>query len=219
MFGDASSSSGAPLVARVVVEQCLNTLRSLGEAELRDPQLRLALSALASTAQGLLVGEPPAAQTPRFNKTRVVDEQREEPGLPDEGHQGPQYWRTRVKSTAEKQEKKARLEKREAILRDLRSRVSQFKDDNGEMNLASESGDDDAVSFETFETRRQRASFWPEGSIEWARQLLGIELGMTQTEKRQRYLEMVKVCHPDHNRTVSPDAMQLVNAAWDVISR
>jgi hypothetical protein len=111
------------------------------------------------------------------------------------------------------------LEKREEILRNLRNRVSEFKSEKIEDKEPSRDADAQSAGkrLEKFEMRRQRASFWPQGSVEWARQLLGIELGMDSSEKRQCYLEMVKACHPDHNQAVPPDAIQLVNAAWEIV--
>ncbi|MEY3901308.1 MAG: DnaJ domain [Pseudomonadota bacterium] len=178
---------------------------SLSADDLQDPQIRSGLLAVTETIQSLLQRHTqPVRQTPEE--------------IPDSGEEeevrAPQFWRAKNKSQAEKNEKKARLEKREAILRDLRSRVTQFKNENQDF-------DDDNVRSssvaESFDARLQRAAFWPAGSLEWARQLLGIELGMTAAEKRQRYLDMVKVCHPDQNRAIDPQAIQQINAAWDIV--
>jgi hypothetical protein len=129
-------------------------------------------------------------------------------------------WRSKRKSSQEKEEKRARLEKREEILRNLRNAVSEFKAEKGDELSGSASSAAAKSQFnplDKFEMRRQRASFWPQGSKEWARQLLGVELGMDANEKRQCYLDMVKACHPDHNQNIAPDAIQLVNAAWEVL--
>jgi hypothetical protein len=129
----------------------------------------------------------------------------------------PQFRRARVRSNSEKLERKARLEKREAILKDLRSRVNKFKDELDDVGAHTDQQNDFSLSPETFQARLHKASFWPVGSPEWARQLLGVELGMTDTERRQCYIQMVKFCHPDHNAQLGADAIQQVNAAWEVI--
>lgn len=204
MSHDPSNRPGATSTAQQTVDQCLRMVMALNSSDLRDPQIRTGLSALVETIQNLLSireqpVEPPVAES--------IEE--------DESFARPAgAWRSRVKTNAEKQEKKARLEKREAILRDLRSRVSQFKSDNEDLNFSETESVESYFKSETYEARRQRASFWPDGSQEWARQLLGIELAMSPEEKRQRYLQMVKLCHPDHNQNISTEAIQQVNAAW-----
>jgi hypothetical protein len=228
MLNDASRAQGSASDARQCVEHCLRTLLAVTPSELKSPDLRSALIALQGTLQGLLAKDnSERVQTksaPQDNSP--LDEVQIDSDSADLGdsseareHSQTKHWRARVKTSAEKLEKKARLEKREAILRDLRSRVTQFRDEQvgHDSVTAKEFETSGVVSFETFEMRRHRASFWPEGSADWARQLLGIELGMTQAEKRQRYVEMVRVCHPDQNHSVPPDAIKLVNAAWEVV--
>lgn len=130
------------------------------------------------------------------------------------------YWRTKRKTQTQRDEKKARLAKREELIRQLRTRVSEsLRNDISETSAQGEPSSPpfDSGSADRFSTRLQRASFWPEGSVEWARQLLGIEMSMTESEKRQCYIEMVKLCHPDHNSQVSTDAIQMVNSAWDLL--
>lgn len=130
------------------------------------------------------------------------------------------YWRTKRKTQTQKDEKKARLAKREELIRQLRNRVSEnFKNDSQNTSTAGETSSDNLNSNNAnrFSIRLQRASFWPTGSVEWARQLLGIELGMTEKEKRQCYIEMVKLCHPDHNEQAGADAIQMVNSAWELL--
>jgi len=214
------------------IDQCLRTILNLRAADYQDPQVRSALLAVSTTVNRLLALEIPESAPSKEStqkSTRVEDSTAsiDESDVADASQSSEstfKHWRGRVKSSAEKQEKKARLEKREAILRDLRSRVTQYREEQSDKVQEAEtsapssfSTSASAPSFETFELRKHRASFWPEGSVEWARQLLGIEMGMTHAEKRQRYVEMVRVCHPDHNQSAPPDAIQLVNAAWEVV--
>jgi hypothetical protein len=139
----------------------------------------------------------------------------------DDAFPQDKFWRSKRRTQSEKDEKKARLEKREEILRDLRARVSGFRSEPDEMATpqtppaSRQSGT--KISIEVFNSRIQRASYWKRGTLDWARQLLGVELGMTFAEKRQSYLDMVKVCHPDHNPAAGPDAMQEVNEAWEIL--
>lgn len=196
------SSAGA------AVEQCLRMIMALTPTELRDPQIRLALSAVSSSVQSLL-SQNTIAESEIPTKTSDDEVEREE--------QSPQFRRARVRTNSEKLERKARLEKREAILKDLRSRVNKFKDELDDADAHTGQQQDFSLSPETFQARLHRASFWPAGSTEWARQLLGIELGMTDAERRQCYIQMVKFCHPDHNTQLGGDAIQQVNAAWEVI--
>jgi predicted RNA-binding Zn ribbon-like protein len=227
MLNDASRAQGSAIDARQCVEQCLKSVLTLTPAELRNPELRSALTSLQLTVQKLLavdVSERPEVKSSAQTSARVQEPQDDFDASDfaesaDGREHSAKPWRTRIKSSAEKQEKKARLEKREAILRDLRTRVSQFRDEQAGHETFNENKSESAasMSFETFEMRRHRASFWPEGSSDWARQLLGVELWMSHAEKRQRYVEMVRICHPDHNKSVPPEAIQLVNAAWEVI--
>lgn len=188
------------------VEQCLKMVMTLSANDLNNPQIRSGLSSIITTIQSLLDHSLGTHQ----RKQRADAEKSSRSGA----EQMNPTWRGRVRTAAEKNEKKTRLEKREAILRDLRSRVSQFKSQQNDND-----SEEDNFSFSDFEARQQRASFWPEGSLDWARQLLGIELWMTESEKRQCYLQMVKICHPDQNQSVPTDAIQRVNAAWDIVRK
>jgi hypothetical protein len=182
---------------------------ALKTVDLADPENRVALAAISETINSMLARSAQASS----NKDAVFEEK---PQSAD-SNEGQHFWRARVKSNSEKQQKKARLEQREAILRDLRSRVTRAKEERGDFEIDDSTASSQRSELPNFEMRKQRASYWAEGSVEWARQLLGIELGMTSSEKRQKYLEMVKVCHPDHNQNVSQDAIQLVNAAWEIV--
>ena len=232
MLNDSSRSHGSASDVRQSVEQCLRTVLTLSPSDLRSTDIRSTLANLQQTLQRLLsmdVSERPdkgctpkdsgpahkVRNSPNGADSLQDDEEQEQ----EQQEQQTKPWRMRVKSSAEKIEKKARLEKREAILKDLRSRVSQFRDGQTSEDSIKEPKAESAssVSFGTFEARKHRASFWPEGSADWARQILGIEIWMTQAEKRQRYVEMVRVCHPDQNQSVPADAIQTVNAAWEVI--
>lgn len=232
MSNDAPQGHGNSSDARQAIDQCLRTILNLRASDYQDPQVRSALLALSAAVNRLLAletPEPAQAKESTQKSTRVEDSSTciDESDLADVSEPSEntfKHWRGRMKSSAEKQEKKARLEKREAILRDLRSRVTQYREEQGDKAPESEPAvqssstpSTSTPSFETFEMRRHRASFWPEGSVEWARQLLGIEMWMTHAEKRQRYVEMVRVCHPDQNQSVPSDAIQLVNAAWEVV--
>ncbi|MEY3903688.1 MAG: hypothetical protein RL189_2994 [Pseudomonadota bacterium] len=208
MSDDVFGRSNEHLSARAAVEQCLRMVMALTPAELRDPQIRLALSAISSSVQSLLVQNPVVENEIPTNPS-VDDAEQDEPS--------PQFRRARVRTNSEKLERKARLEKREAILKDLRSRVNKFKDELDDVDAHSGQQQDVSLSLETFQARLQKASFWTVGSPEWARQLLGIELGMTDAERRQCYIQMVKFCHPDHNAQLGADAILQVNAAWEVI--
>ena len=139
---------------------------------------------------------------------------------PEQSDSENSYWHAKRKTQTQRDEKKARLAKREELIRQLRNRVSEgLKTDHVEASTQREQSSTSPFTCEPdrFSMRLQRASFWPFGSVEWARQLLGIEMGMTEAEKRQCYIEMVKLCHPDHNSQVSADAIQMVNSAWELL--
>jgi hypothetical protein len=209
MVSETSTHSEETPSARTVISHCLKTIMALKTVDLADPENRVALAAISETINSMLARSAQASS----NKDAVFEEK---PQSAD-SNEGQHFWRARVKSNSEKQQKKARLEQREAILRDLRSRVTRAKEERGDFEIDDSTASSQRSELPNFEMRKQRASYWAEGSIEWARQLLGIELGMTSSEKRQKYLEMVKVCHPDHNQNVSQDAIQLVNAAWEIV--
>lgn len=210
MSDDAFGKGNERSSARATTEQCLRMVMALTPTDLRDVQVRSALSAISSSVQSLL------AQTSAVEKEIPTDS-------PDENHkdaeqeQSQPFRRARVRTNSEKLERKARLEKRAAILQDLRSRVGKFKEQLGDTDSHSDHQQSASLSLETFHARMQRASFWPSGSPEWARQILGVELGMTEAERRQCYIQMVKFCHPDRNPQLDGDAIQNVNAAWEVI--
>ncbi|MFZ9519233.1 MAG: J domain-containing protein [Silvanigrellaceae bacterium] len=208
MVVETSNLSGDTPDARMAIANCLKAITALNSAALADPENRVALAAIAETIKSLLARSVPIPE----NEVSDSSQKRHEAEA-----EGQNYWRARVKSNSEKQEKKARLEQREAILRDLRSRITRAKGERSDFEVEDEQTSTPHAELPDFESRRQRASYWTEGSVEWARQLLGIELGMTTSEKRQKYLEMVKVCHPDHNRSIARDAIQLVNAAWEIV--
>lgn len=118
--------------------------------------------------------------------------------------------RLRSRTPAERQQKKARLEMREAILKDLRTQLA-----DGGSGAVTELRE----SCDSFEERLRQASIWPLGSHEWARQLLGIDRRMSPSDMRQRYLSMVKLVHPDRHQFVSQDAIRLVNTAWEILQQ
>ncbi|NBO39207.1 hypothetical protein EBU99_11560 [bacterium] len=195
---------------KAAIDQCLKTIMALTSEDLSHPERRLALIAMRDTINTLLARycEPKAEQNV---ESHGHGESLDEPQT---------SWRSKKKNQSEKDQKRARLEKREEILRELRSRITNFKTESTQPATPEEQHEASEklqVGIDAFEMRRQRASFWPQGSVEWARQLLGVELWMTPTERRQCYIDMVKACHPDHNHSVATDAIQLVNAAWDVL--
>ncbi|NBW81672.1 hypothetical protein EBR21_07945 [bacterium] len=208
MVSESKTLSEETPNTRTAITQCLKTITALNSVDLVDPENRVALAAIAETINSLL-----ARTAQPLDSSESVSEKKHHTAE----NEGQQYWRARVKTSSEKQEKKARLEQREAILRDLRSRITRAKGEHVDFEIDDSTHVSQPSELPNFELRRQRASYWTEGSVEWARQLLGIELGMTSSEKRQKYLEMVKVCHPDHNQNVSQDAIQLVNAAWEIV--
>ena len=211
------------------ISHCLKMVMALSISDLSESSSLSALRALRDAIDSLLKRHAAAntqehstmtenhPKAGRFGASEVSGRNSDEDD--GESEPGSRFWRSKRRSQSEKDEKRARLEKREEILRNLRNRVSEFKSEKIEDKESSRDADAQSAGkrLEKFEMRRQRASFWPQGSVEWARQLLGIELGMDSSEKRQCYLEMVKACHPDHNQAVPPDAIQLVNAAWEIV--
>lgn len=210
------------------VSQILKLILSLSPAKVRASQSLAGLTAVRDALDKLILetsnSEPDS--TERTDATRrpsytAKQSPIEEPELQSEMfHSGNAYWRTKRKTQEQRDEKKARLAKREELIRQLRSRVSEsLKSDNLETSIQEDRASHQFTSGEQdkYSTRLQRASFWPTGSVEWARQLLGVELGMTEAEKRLRYIEMVKLCHPDHNNHVPADAIQMVNEAWELL--
>lgn len=200
---DPARQHSSPVCSETI-SQCLRMVMALTARDLAEPSNQSALRALRDTIDSLLKRHGEATE-PRFEPT-PASEYRTRP--------------SRYKSNQEKEEKRARLEKREEILRNLRSAVSEFKaEKTADISDTDSSGSAQSKSpmLEKFEIRRQRASFWPYGSKDWARQLLGIEIGMDASEKRQCYLDMVKTCHPDHNQNIAPEAMTMVTAAWEVL--
>jgi len=211
------------------ISHCLKMVMALSISDLSESSSLSALRALRDAIDSLLKRHTAAntqehstmtenhPKAGRFGASEVSGRNSDEDD--GESEPGSRFWRSKRRSQIEKDEKRARLEKREEILRNLRNRVSEFKSEKIEDKEPSRDADAQSAGkrLEKFEMRRQRASFWPQGSVEWARQLLGIELGMDLAEKRQCYLEMVKACHPDQNQAVPPDAIQLVNAAWEIV--
>jgi|GEM_PF-627966 len=224
-----------PPACSETIAQCLKMVMSLSANDLAQPSSRSALRALRDTIDALLKKHEEVVPSPdvfhergstnvssHASRAFFTEEEIESEIASDSTTAGVEsrVWRSRRKSSQEKEEKRARLEKREEILRNLRNAVSEFKAEKNEdasVTTSFVSSQPEIDPLDKFEMRRQRASFWPQGSKEWARQLLGVELGMDANEKRQCYLEMVKACHPDHNQNIAPDAIQLINAAWEVL--
>ena len=146
MSNDAPQGHGNSSDARQAIDQCLRTILNLRASDYQDPQVRSALLALSAAVNRLLAletPEPAQSKESTKNSTRVEDSSTciDESDLADESEPSEntfKHWRGRVKSSAEKQEKKARLEKREAILRDLRSRVTQYREEQGDKAPESE---------------------------------------------------------------------------------
>lgn len=235
MFRDSAHPDKSQMTsASEAISHCLKMVMALSISDLSESSSLSALRALRDTIDSLLQRHATAStqdhstvtenhpKAGRFGASEVSGRNSdEEDGASDSGasEPGARFWRTKRRSQSEKDEKRARLEKREEILRNLRNRVAEFKSEKIEDKEPGREADAQSAGkrLEKFQMRRQRASFWPQGSVEWARQLLGIELGMDLAEKRQCYLEMVKACHPDQNQAVPPDAIQLVTAAWEIV--
>lgn len=215
------------------ITQVLKIVMSLSHRQLSSQSLA-GLKAIRDTADRLISeANQLASMAPDVEHTQTAEriqkafnDPAHASGTTDEPANEPHYWRSRRKTQSERDEKKARLAKREELIRQLRCRVNESKksEPNDEFEGTGSQQQQDAelqkgnqrtIPTERYSVRLQRASFWPQGSVEWARQLLGVELGMTESEKRQCYLEMVKMCHPDQNTQVPADAMQWVNLAWE----
>lgn len=213
------TASSEPIAA------CFKSLLSLSHTDLAEAETTAGLVSLRNLIDSLLKQcEPEPLRESGSSSTSATSKRKAAAGsdfdasesADEEPPAEARFWRSKRRSQSEKDEKKARLEKREEILRQLRNRVSEFKSSSTD-EFGAESSTQGSTGPEKFEVRYQRASYWPQGSVEWARQILGIELGMTDAEKRQCYLQMVKSCHPDHNQNIPPDAIQHVNAAWELI--
>lgn len=232
--GQEHSEQTPPSASAETISQCLRMVMGLSAHDLSQPSNQAALRALRDTINSLLKMQTESAETRRempdsddtdapLRTSRIFsfkEESMDETPATDSTASENRLWRSRRKSTQEKDEKRARLEKREEILRNLRNAVSEFKaekTDDHPLSSPSNRAKSEENPLDKFEMRRQRASFWPQGSKEWARQLLCVELGMDASERRQCYIDMVKACHPDHNQNIAPDAIQLVNAAWDIL--
>ncbi|MEY2987521.1 MAG: DnaJ domain [Pseudomonadota bacterium] len=210
------------------VSDILKLILSLSPEKLRSSQsltglkvIREAIDRLiaeASRSDASQFREPPESVRP--NQTANGTSSFETSCEPEQNDSENLYWRAKRKTQNQRDEKKARLAKREELIRQLRNRVSEsLRNDHLETSSQCDQAQSECNSVEVdrFADRMQRASFWPAGSVEWARQLLGIEMGMTESEKRQCYIDMVKLCHPDHNRQVSAEAIQMVNSAWELL--
>ncbi|MEY4064414.1 MAG: DnaJ domain [Pseudomonadota bacterium] len=235
--GSTSGAGNSSSAWRDLTEKCLQLVLACSSSGHPQPQDVSGLKVLRDSLDSIIKkyeAAPPAqdadsraervAQPFSKNKESVSQQTfviEDEPVSDEDASPQSKFWRSKRRSQSERDEKKARLEKREEILRDLRARVSGFRsefDDPPASSSDCPSGRETSkMTFEVYAQRIQRASYWPRGTPDWARQLLGVERGMTPAEKRQCYLDMVKVCHPDHNPSARPDAMQDVNEAWDIL--
>lgn len=238
MVSGATSTAENPSAAlRELTEKCLQIVLSLSGSTQPLPEDLSGLKVLRDSLDSIIrkceasarSGEEDNSSEPSSQRSFAVRDGGSRMRPPEGSESSPEddafpqdkFWRSKRRTQSEKDEKKARLEKREEILRDLRARVSGFRSEQDEVSTpqtpdaSRQAGT--KVSSEVFTARIQRASYWRRGTLDWARQLLGIELGMTLAEKRQSYLDMVKVCHPDHNPAAGPDVMQDVNEAWEIL--
>lgn len=227
-FRSSEEPRGGPSAqSNEAITNCLRQLMLLSQADLGDPSIRSSLRALRDFVDSVLARAVESVEQnfelQESNFKRRSPENRKDFGESGKAQTSNTFeqsaWQSRRRSKLEKDEKRARREQREEILRDLRHRVSEIKSGASSVpvnTIENAVPEDESKKFD-FAVRYQRASVWPQGSLDWAHQFLGIEAGMSDAEKRHCYLQMVKACHPDLNKTVPINSIQLVNSAWELI--